>query len=269
MNVFSSKILKFLLPMSDNHRDRRKGKPVARRGRKATGLSEVAGLPKGEAMRRIILVLVAGVLQAALIAGAAQAGTLDFFDDFDAFDTTRWTEADHNLGRSYLDPNDVSVDNGNLAIKLPARTADGGEVMSNDLYGSGSYSARMKLPNAPSSITGFFLYKPPDYQSEIDVELYNDSSRRIMFTTYANGARTQTMQLPFDPTADYHEYRFDYASDSLSFYVDGQPMKTWTDGLPQNSMRIYVNAWFPTWLKGTKPRTDRFLYVDSIGYTQQ
>ena len=92
-----------------------------------------------------------------------------------------------------------------------------------------------------------------------------------MFTTYANGARThtQTMQLPFDPTAGFHEYRFDCAFDSLSFYVDGQPMKTWTDGLPQNSMRIYVNAWFPTWLDGKKPRSDKFLYVDSIGYAQQ
>jgi beta-glucanase (GH16 family) len=72
--------------------------------------------------------------------------------------------------------------------------------MSKEFYGYGSYAARMKIPNAPSSITGFFLYKAPDYQGEIDIELYNDGSRRIMFTTYAGGARThtQTTQLPFD-----------------------------------------------------------------------
>ena len=49
----------------------------------------------------------------------------------------------------------------------------GGELVSNDLYGYGSYSARMKLPDALASIAGFFLYQPPDYASEIDIEIYN------------------------------------------------------------------------------------------------
>jgi beta-glucanase (GH16 family) len=65
---------------------------------------------------------------------------------------------------------------------------NGGEIMSKDLYGEGSYSARMKLPNAPSSITGFFLYQAPDYASEIDIEIYNDTSRRVMFSTYSGGS---------------------------------------------------------------------------------
>jgi hypothetical protein len=46
-------------------------------------------------------------------------------------------------------------------------------------------------------------------------------------------------------------------------------MKTWTDGLPQNYMSLYVNAWFPTWLGGKKPRTDKFVLVDQIRYTGQ
>jgi endo-1,3-1,4-beta-glycanase ExoK len=92
-----------------------------------------------------------------------------------------------------------------LRIKLPARTLEGGEVLTNELHGS--YGARMKLPNAPGSITGFFLYKAPDYESEIDIEIYNDSNRRIMFTTYAGGTQThtKTVSLPFDPTAGFHE----------------------------------------------------------------
>jgi hypothetical protein len=34
------------------------------------------------------------------------------------------------------------------------------------------------VANAPTSLTAFFLYRPPDYQREIDIELWDDSSRR-------------------------------------------------------------------------------------------
>ena len=50
--------------------------------------------------------------------------------------------------------------------------------------------ARLQVPDAPSSITGFFLYAPPDYASEIDIELYNDPRGLVMFTTYAGGRQT-------------------------------------------------------------------------------
>ncbi len=118
---------------------------------------------------------------------------LDFSDDFDAFDINQWDKGDHALGRSQLNPENVSVFKGNLEINLPARTLDGGEIRSTALYGYGSYAARMKVPHAPSSITGFFLYQPPDYASEIDIEIYNDSSRKMAFySSYAGGTQTHT-----------------------------------------------------------------------------
>ena len=212
-----------------------------------------------------------GVAQVGIFAGLASAGVLDFTDDFDTLDTERWSTGNHSLGRSYLDPNNVSTSNGNLQITLPADTLRGGELVSNDLYGYGSYSTRMKVPNAPSSITGFFLYQPPDYASEIDIEIYSDSSRRIMFTTYSDGGQThtQTLKLPFNPTNGFHDYRFDYAPGSVKFFVDGRLMKHWTTGIPGNSMRLYVNAWYPSWLKGQKSSTDRYLLVDRIQHVQQ
>lgn len=228
-------------------------------------------LPKGGATRRATILLIIGVFQVGLFAGLAEAGVLDFTDDFDSFDANRWSKGDYNLGRSYIDPNNVDVSDGNLAIKLPAYTLNGGWVVSNDLYGYGSYAARIKVPNAPSSITAFFLYEPPDYASEIDIEIYNDTSRRIMFTTYSGGRQThtRTKKLPFDPTKGFHEYRFDYAPNFVKFYVDGRLMKTWRRGIPKNFMHLYINAWFPTWLEGRKPSTDQFVLVDQIRHTGQ
>ena len=219
-----------------------------------------------------MILCIIGVVQLGIFAGLASGGVLDFTDNFDSFDETRWTKGDHKLGRrSYLDPDNVSVSDGNLQIRLPKRSLEGGEILSDNLYGYGYYSASMKLPEAPSSITGFFLYKSPDYESEIDIELYNDSSRRIMFTTYAGGAQTHTETLPlgFDPTAGFHEYAFSYDQSSITFYVDGQPKKTWNNGLPTTSMHLMVNAWFPSWLDGRKLRTDKILLVDRIQHVQQ
>lgn len=186
-------------------------------------------------MQRAILVLAVGILQIFLIAGIAHAQTAGLSENFDSFDETKWSKDDHNLGCSYLDPNNVNVGGGNLEIKLPADSLNGGEIRSERLYSYGSYSTRMKLPHAPSSITGFFLYEPPDYASEIDIEIYNDSSRKIMFTTYARGKQTHTqrMTLPFDPTSGFHDYRFDYNSNSVCFYVDGRLMKRWKGGIPK------------------------------------
>jgi len=221
-------------------------------------------------MRRVFVLCVIGVVQVGIFAGFASAGALNFTDGFDSFDESRWTKGDHNLGRSYLDPNNIGVSNGNLEIKLPARTLEGGEIVSDDLYGYGSYAARIKVPNAPSSITGFFLYEPPDHASEIDIEIYNDSSRKIIFSTYAGGRQThsQTMLLPFDPTVGFHEYRFDRAPGSVKFYADGRLMKKWTTGLPRHQMKLYVNAWYPRWLAGKSHDADRFVLVDQIRHVQ-
>lgn len=199
-------------------------------------------------MRRMCSLVVFGLAQMVLLVGAAWALGVSFSDGFGSFDTNRWSKGEHTLGRSYLDPANVSVDGENLRIALPTRTFERGEILTNDLHGYGSY--RAKLPNAPGSITGFFLYKAPDYESESDIEIYYDSTRRIMFTTYAGGRRThtETTTLPFDPTTGFHEYRFDYLRDpdtalaSVTFYVDGQEMRTWNTGIPRASMYLMLNT---------------------------
>ncbi len=221
--------------------------------------------------KRLSVLFAVGAAQVLLLAGVAQALGTAFYDGFNSFDTARWTEESHALGRSNLDPANVDVTGGNLRVKIPARTLNGGEIRSNDLYHHGTYATRMKLPYAPTSITGFFLYRSPDHEREIDVEVFNDSTRRIMFTTYSGGRRTHTAttELPFDATAAYHTYGFRYGPGFVRFYVDGRLIKTYTTGVPKSSMYLYTNAWFPTWLGGTRPKSDRYLMVDWTRYTAQ
>ena len=72
------------------------------------------------------------------------------------------------------------------------------------------------------------------------------------------------MVLPFDPTEDFHDYAFFYDEESITFYVDGEPMQKYEGSLPDERMNLYVNSWFPDWLDGEKPGSDRYAYVDRI-----
>lgn len=111
----------------------------------------------------------------------------------------------------------------------------GGGLVSDELHGYGSYTTRVKVPRAPSSITGFFLYHPPDLASEIDIEIFNDQSRKIMFTSYKNGNKlTETKRLPSHPTRGFHNYRFDYTPRYIEFYVDGRLMKKMSRNVPNS-----------------------------------
>lgn len=217
---------------------------------------------------RLLPGLIAAIVVATSVSLAAAAGPNDFRDDFATFDAGRWVAISRVAGKGTLDPANVVVANGQLGIRLPGSTLNGGEMRSTSLYRWGSYRVRMKVANAPTSLTAFFLYRPPDYQREIDIELWNDSSRRVMFSTYSGGAQTntRTMQLPFDATADFHEYTIEYRPGSVRFLVGGTLMQRWSRGITRSSMYLFVNAWFPSWLAGQAPDTDRYTYVDWIEY---
>lgn len=189
-------------------------------------------------------------------------------EDFDRLDEDIWVISEKRLGRSGFRPDNVSVSDGILTIHMPAGTFEGGEISSKEQFGYGAYEARMKLPDVPSSITGFFLYEAPDYYYEIDIELYNTPESQLMLTTYAEGEVKQqyTTDLDFDPTKEFHDYRIEYQEDGLEFYVDNELIIGWPDGFPDGKMRLMINTWYPKWLKGIKAEGDQSLMVDWLRF---
>ena len=203
------------------------------------------------------------------VAGAARSG--DFRDDFTTFDVHRWYKSSRPFGWGVVDPANVGVANGLLGLRLPGGSLNGGEVRSLSLTRYGSYRASLKVADAPSSLTAFFLYRKPDFAQELDIEIYNDSSGRVLFSTYSGGAQTHTVlaNLGFDPTAAFHEYAIEYDPGSVQFLVDGVRRQTWTAGVPRTSMYLYVNAWFPSWLEGSRPANDATTYVDWVEHVER
>jgi hypothetical protein len=87
----------------------------------------------------------------------AAAKNSGFRDDFTTFDTSRWLVSSRPFGHGAVDPANVGVANGELGIRLPGDKLDGGEVRTRSLYKFGTYRARIRVANAPSSLTAFFL----------------------------------------------------------------------------------------------------------------
>lgn len=215
-----------------------------------------------------------GALVAALVlglgssvAGAARSG--DFRDEFSSFDVRRWVKVDRPFGYGHVRSENLTVANGLLSVRLPGGLRDGAEMRSTSLFRYGTFRARMRIANAPSSLTAFFLYRKPDFAQEIDIEIFNDTTGRIMFSTYSGGSQTNNVivDTAHDLTADFHEYTIDFAPGSVRFLLDGTELQRFSTGVPRSSMYLFVNAWFPSWLAGESPTTDRFTVVDWIEHT--
>lgn len=189
-------------------------------------------------------------------------------ENFDGLDKSIWDVSDKHLGRSNFKSRNVSVNDGKLKINMPANTFDGGEIFTKELQKFGAFEIRMKLPLAPTSITGFFLYTAPDYFFEVDIELHNESDGTLLLTTYSDGKKNNEYvgKVSFDPTNEFHNYRIEYYEDSVKFYIDNKFIKGWSEGFPKGDMNLMLNSWYPNWLAGEITEEDKSLLVDWIRY---
>lgn len=198
------------------------------------------------------------------------SATSGFSQSFNTFDRGLWIRGEHQLGRSDINPANATVAGGKLRLAMPAGTTNGAELRTRSTYGYGSYRARIQAADAPSSVTAMFLYAPPDYASEIDIEIYKTpSSGTARLSTYSGGTLTHTheYELPFDPTRTLREYRIDYRPGTVSFFVDGSLIRTWRAGIPAKPMYLYFNVWCPEWLSGAVSPQRQVALVDSVQYT--
>lgn len=172
---------------------------------------------------------------------------------FDGAAFPAWSADTHPLGRGSVRGANVTLGEGKAALALSAGAYDGAEILTTTRYGMGTYEARMRTPRAPGSVSAFFLYQGvPGDNDEIDIELFNDGTHRIMFTTWVAGKEMNNLihTLPFDPAAALHDYGIEWSAKAVRFRVDGVVMQEFRRGIPQSAMFVMANTWWPTWLTG-------------------
>lgn len=192
-----------------------------------------------------------------------------------------WNVSTWGISTLQYSADNVWIDetNGELVLKLNASPSGTkpvcGEVQSkrNDfLYGS--YRASIKLCNVSGSVIGWFVYKdgvPPDGNlHEVDVEYLTENLNQIHFTLHHDeySVEHQIKQISFDPTADFHEYRFDWYPDSVVYYIDSSRITSLTTKVPDAACTVMLNHWsknITNW-GGPAPTEDTYMYINYMHY---
>jgi beta-glucanase (GH16 family) len=138
----------------------------------------------------------------------------------------------------------------------------------NFLYGS--YRASIKFDSTPGAVVGWFVYKDEPDLHEIDVEYLTDDIKHVHFTLHhiQTDVDYRKDAIRFDPTADFHEYRFDWYSNKVVYFIDGKSFDSLNVKVPDAACTIMLNLWsanIDEW-GGPAPTKDTYMYIDYMHY---
>ncbi|KAL7905786.1 glycoside hydrolase family 16 protein [Trichoderma velutinum] len=151
----------------------------------------------------------------------------------------------------------------------------------NDMH-YGSYRAGMKLTAVNGTCAAFFWYF--NDTQEIDMEflsrefdpvkkiypvnlvIQSEASKKAGYDASKTGT-FKVVNLTFDPTAGFHEYRFDYLPSRVLFYADSQLLAEMNGtSVPSGPGHIILQHWSngnPLW-SGGPPKEDAILTVSYV-----
>ncbi|RYP30782.1 hypothetical protein DL767_006063 [Monosporascus sp. MG133] len=157
------------------------------------------------------------------------------------------------------------------------------EIATTDLhFFYGTFRAAIKVTEVAGTCSAFFWYF--NDTQEIDIEflsaqfnkdngtfpvnlvLQSSESSEAGFDA-SNTKDFRRVNLPFDPTADFHEYRFDYLEKEVIFYADGKELARMTgSSVPTGPGHLLLSHWSngnPGWSRGP-PKTDATTIVSYV-----
>ncbi len=191
-------------------------------------------------------------------------------------DSGQWTKRSGTWDSSFVlttfYPANVALSNGNLVLKSSVRDHAGGEYDSRSKYSFGKYRSSIKLDQTTDTFETFFSYQwetSSVKQNEIDIEFIKGSDGRtvMMVGTYYDYVRTHyDYVLPFDPSAGFHVYGYDWYTDHVDFIVDGKIVWTSRSNIPRNPMYVEFNNWIVKSVSGSYGTGLNTEYVDWVTY---
>ncbi|OBZ09245.1 family 16 glycosylhydrolase [Bacillus sp. FJAT-26390] len=253
-------------------------------------------------LRATLLTSIAAVMFAAspftaMAEEAAQPEALGttFEDSLDQKDTDRWYASNGwSNGGTFLSgwrDDHVVFQDGKLKLLIDdkpcaedkALCSDkpyaSGEYSTTQRYGYGKFEVRMKAVKGDGVVTGFFTYGADSdgKADEIDIEILGKNTTQFETNYFTKGVGMHSTIIPlgFDAADDFHDYAFEWAPDSIKWYVDGKLVHT-EDGsrgaLPSAPGYILANMWPATKTNGwaneyVYPGTTQIAEVDRIAYT--
>ena len=207
------------------------------------------------------------------VPSGSSAATLS--DQFNSSDKSLWHTANNWTNGNPFDcgwqSDHVSFEAGKMVLTISDTLSSGkphtsGEYRSNDFYGYGSLEASIKAAKGDGVVTSLFFYTGPTDKNpwdEIDVEILGKDTTKMQvnYITNGNGGHESMIDLGFDASQGFHEYKIQWDEGRIVWCVDGQKIHS-EDGsrgeLPSTPGRIMMNLWPGTGVDGwLKPFTYR------------
>lgn len=221
-----------------------------------------------------------GLLTTLLAAAAISGAVYEEFNSMDELKENWWISRWGQTAKQY-DTNHVAVEDSVLKLTMTPDSLDGnprplcGEVTYTSakfLYGS--FRASIKTTEKSGGVVGWFVYKdgvPGDGNlHEIDMEILTEDLTQIHYTLHHDeySVAHKIHPLSFDPSADFHEYRFDWYPDSVVYFIDGERRELLTTQVPDDSVQIMLNWWSNNnaYWGGDMPDTVTHMWVDYMHY---
>jgi hypothetical protein len=183
--------------------------------------------------------------------------TLLFRDDFDTFDTNRWSKATHtfaeNLAR--FTPANAVVEGGMLKLRV-TNTPNGNkqysaaEVYTNERFTFGRFEGRIKFCAGSGMVSSLFTYKDDVNTSwqEIDIEHLGYLPKSVQYNLVSGNLNNRVYQpkvvnLDYAPPAEFHDYAIEWTPDAIRFFVDGELSHQDVQASIKDPARLRMNAW--------------------------
>lgn len=130
-----------------------------------------------------------------------------------------------------------------------AKRFDNPGLKSNFYIMFGKVEVVFKAAEGKGVISSFFLQS--DDLDEVDLEWFGGDEYEVQSNYFSKGNtatydRGEYHPIP-NPMADFHTYTLDWTKDSLSWYFDGDKLRTLesdnSQGYPQSPMALYMGIW--------------------------
>lgn len=137
----------------------------------------------------------------------------------------------------------------------------------------GSFRSQMRLSSVNGTVQAMYFFNP---DGEIDIEVLGAvAPSQAYFAVHpglqepngrASALTHDNHPLGFDPSSDFHEYRFDWYPNRADFYIDGHLARSLSTNIPQKPGRFMFSHWTDGNAKFSKgpPATDALMEIKSI-----
>jgi len=154
-----------------------------------------------------------------------------------------WYKISYTSGAKVVTASFATDDNPNFNLHISGNT--GAEInTTGSAYLFGRYRSTLKSSPQSGTVSAMFFYKNDN--NEIDVEILSKQNdiHRVNFVTHGPASETYTVDLGFDPSTDFHEYGFDWATSSIKYFVDGHKVAEATGAnVPYITGTFILNHW--------------------------